>query len=163
MKRTCRGNAFRIFVRLSICKSPSYKNKAPQYTSSGPQITFCVLVLTTQTKTARQAKMTSSSILPIDNSPDNAPSFTEVPMEKSSPSELLLPLLVAFAWAFDAQQNFISVFADADPTWRCLKSTDQICKASSNSCNLRPDSWAWVLPPPTLFIFPFEDSFFIYI
>ncbi|XP_078166265.1 organic cation/carnitine transporter 2-like [Carex rostrata] len=91
--------------------------------------------------------MTSSSILPIDNSPDNAPSFTEVPMEKSSPSELLLPLLVAFAWAFDAQQNFISVFADADPTWRCLKSTDQICKASSNPCNLRPDSWAWVLPP----------------
>ena len=93
-------------------------------------------------------KMTSSSTLPLDKDAENAISFTEeVPMDRSSPTELLRPLLVACAWAFDAQQSFISVFADAEPTWHCLKSTDQICQASSNPCDLPPDSWTWVSPP----------------
>lgn len=37
-------------------------------------------------------------------------------MEQSSRTELLRPLLEAFALAFDAQQSFISVFSDAEPT-----------------------------------------------
>lgn len=91
--------------------------------------------------------MTTSSTLPLDKSPkNNAPSFKEevVVDHQTSPVELLRPLLVAFAWAFDAQQAFVTVFTDADPPWHCLELTDLFCWATSNPCDLRPDSRAWI-------------------
>ncbi|KAJ3670276.1 hypothetical protein LUZ60_010600 [Juncus effusus] len=52
-------------------------------------------------------------------------------------------LLVAFAWFFDAQQTFISVFTDAEPAWQCLDPNDKICSSSSSPCGLDKDTWTW--------------------
>ncbi|KAJ3670277.1 hypothetical protein LUZ60_010601 [Juncus effusus] len=58
-------------------------------------------------------------------------------------AQLLPSLLVALAWAFDAQQTFISVFTDKEPAWQCLDPNDEICSSSSSPCNLDRDTWRW--------------------
>ncbi|XP_051133605.1 organic cation/carnitine transporter 3-like [Andrographis paniculata] len=56
-----------------------------------------------------------------------------------------------FAWFFDAQQIFITVFTDAPPKWTCRNSTldggGAVCTADSNLCHLPEGSWSWELPP----------------
>ncbi|XP_074590769.1 organic cation/carnitine transporter 2-like [Curcuma longa] len=67
-------------------------------------------------------------------------------------SQLLQAIFVSLAWAFDAQQTFISVFTDAEPAWHCTAVT---CSSSSSSssgstpCGLPPGSWAWDSPAHT--------------
>jgi MFS family permease len=61
-------------------------------------------------------------------------------------THLLPSLLVTFAWVFDAQQTFISVFTDAEPKWHCQNPDDTICSSSLSPCNLQRDSWAWDMP-----------------
>lgn len=53
---------------------------------------------------------------------------------------------VSFAWFFDAQQTFISIFTDAEPKWSC---TNPSCiSSSSNLCRLPPTAtWTWDSPP----------------
>lgn len=51
--------------------------------------------------------------------------------------------LVSFAWFFDAQQTFISVFTDAEPKWSCI-TTNQSC---TNLCHLPAAAWTWDSPP----------------
>ncbi|XP_059664507.1 organic cation/carnitine transporter 3-like [Cornus florida] len=65
--------------------------------------------------------------------------------------QFLQVLLVSLAWVFDAQQLFISVFADAQPTWHC---TNQLaCNyTTTNICELPKNSWAWDLSPHTSII-----------
>lgn len=63
--------------------------------------------------------------------------------------KLLQSIIVAFAWAFDGQQTFITVFSDAEPKWECLDPADPICKQASNPCGLQPGSWSWTLPADT--------------
>ncbi|CAL4990145.1 unnamed protein product [Urochloa decumbens] len=61
--------------------------------------------------------------------------------------QLLKAILVAFAWAMDAQQVFISAFTDAEPRWHCLAaSTTSGCSPASSPCVLPPGSWAWDRP-----------------
>ncbi|CAA0836559.1 Organic cation/carnitine transporter 3 [Striga hermonthica] len=53
--------------------------------------------------------------------------------------------LVSFAWFFDAQQNFITIFTDAFPKWSCTKP----CHAETNMCRLPETSWSWDSPVST--------------
>lgn len=61
-------------------------------------------------------------------------------------AQLLQAFLVSFAWFFDAQQTFISIFTDTEPTWHCTQLTGEPCNSVSNICNLPQDSWAWDEP-----------------
>ncbi|KAJ4760911.1 organic cation/carnitine transporter 3 [Rhynchospora pubera] len=61
-------------------------------------------------------------------------------------THLLPSLLVALAWVFDAQQTFISVFTDVEPTWHCKNPDDTACASSSSPCNLDRSSWGWDAP-----------------
>ncbi|KAL6856114.1 hypothetical protein ACP4OV_018916 [Aristida adscensionis] len=63
--------------------------------------------------------------------------------------QLLKALLLAFAWAFDAQQVFISVFTDAEPRWHCTGSDASCSPAAASPCALPPGSWAWDVPAET--------------
>ncbi|XP_057949281.1 organic cation/carnitine transporter 3-like [Malania oleifera] len=61
-------------------------------------------------------------------------------------TQFLQALLVSLAWAFDAQQAFISIFADADPCWHYTTQppTDSSCNSPATTvCRLPPTSWAW--------------------
>ncbi|CAI9784019.1 unnamed protein product [Fraxinus pennsylvanica] len=57
--------------------------------------------------------------------------------------------LISFAWFFDAQQTFISVFTDAEPKWHCTSPSNSTCK---NICEISRDSWDWDLPAHTSII-----------
>ncbi|WOL13023.1 organic cation/carnitine transporter 2-like [Canna indica] len=66
---------------------------------------------------------------------------------ENSSRQLLQAFLISFAWVFDAQQTFINVFTDAEPSWHCTGAGyDSSCSSSSSPCGLRPGSWAWDLP-----------------
>lgn len=62
-------------------------------------------------------------------------------------AQFLQAILVSFAWVFDAQQTFISVFTDAEPTWHCTNSSS--CNSNINICQLPQDSWSWDTPLDT--------------
>ncbi|KAL4597764.1 hypothetical protein ACB092_11G012600 [Castanea dentata] len=66
-------------------------------------------------------------------------------------AQFLQALVVSSAWIFDAQQTFITVFTDANPTWHCT--SDQLdCNSVSNICNLPNSSRTWDLPAYTSII-----------
>ncbi|KAI4323283.1 hypothetical protein L6164_022901 [Bauhinia variegata] len=69
-------------------------------------------------------------------------------------SQFLQALFVSLAWAFDAQQTFISVFTDAEPPWHCTQLGRESCNSatSSNICDLPKSSWAWVQPTHSFII-----------
>lgn len=56
--------------------------------------------------------------------------------------QFLHVVLVSFVWTFDAQQTFISIFTDAQPTWHCLPGYS----CNSNICLLPKNSWSWDRP-----------------
>ncbi|CBI24142.3 unnamed protein product, partial [Vitis vinifera] len=58
-------------------------------------------------------------------------------------AQLLQAFLVSFAWVFDAQQTFISLFTDAEPPWHCTELGTELCTSVSNICQLPKGSWAW--------------------
>ncbi|KAF3448794.1 hypothetical protein FNV43_RR09507 [Rhamnella rubrinervis] len=71
--------------------------------------------------------------------------------------QFLQALLASFAWAFDAQQTFISVFTDAEPSWHCttthqLHNTSTCNVFSNNICQIPKDSWTWDFPKHTSII-----------
>ncbi|KAL3498620.1 hypothetical protein ACH5RR_041352 [Cinchona calisaya] len=66
--------------------------------------------------------------------------------------QFLLTILISLAWVFDAQQSFISIFTDAEPTWHCLSTpqnqNNSACSSINNSslssvCLLPKDAWTW--------------------
>ncbi|KAL6656768.1 hypothetical protein ACP70R_004548 [Stipagrostis hirtigluma subsp. patula] len=63
--------------------------------------------------------------------------------------QLLKAFLLAFAWAFDAQQVFISVFTDAEPRWHCTGGDESCSPAAASPCALPPGAWAWDGPAET--------------
>ncbi|KAG2540274.1 hypothetical protein PVAP13_9NG539100 [Panicum virgatum] len=67
--------------------------------------------------------------------------------------QLLKAVFVAFAWAFDAQQVFISVFTDAEPRWHCAGSAggNSSCApaAAAAPCALPGGTWVWDRPART--------------
>ncbi|KAK1579079.1 hypothetical protein Q3G72_035388 [Acer saccharum] len=66
--------------------------------------------------------------------------------------QFLQAFLVSFAWVFDAQQTFISVFTDAEPTWNCTQLGDKSCNSVSDICQLSKNSWSWDFPVHTSII-----------
>ncbi|PQQ05367.1 organic cation/carnitine transporter 3-like [Prunus yedoensis var. nudiflora] len=66
-------------------------------------------------------------------------------------AQFLQASLVSFSWFFDAQQTFITVFTDAQPTWDCTQLNDphNSCSSASNVCQLPQNSWAWDRPRHT--------------
>ncbi|RZC88232.1 hypothetical protein C5167_016033 [Papaver somniferum] len=66
-------------------------------------------------------------------------------------AQLLQAIVVSCAWVFDAQQTFISVFADAEPSWHCTDPRIESCNATmiSNLCKLPRNSWTWDEPIQT--------------
>ncbi|KAG9439024.1 hypothetical protein H6P81_019189 [Aristolochia fimbriata] len=65
-------------------------------------------------------------------------------------AQMLQAVLVSFAWVFDAQQTFISVFTDRQPSWHCAEE-NPVCSAATvatgtTRCGLPPSSWAWDEP-----------------
>ncbi|KAL6656767.1 hypothetical protein ACP70R_004547 [Stipagrostis hirtigluma subsp. patula] len=63
--------------------------------------------------------------------------------------QLLKAFLLAFVWAFDAQQVFISVFTDAEPRWHCTGDDAPCSPAVASPCALPPGAWAWDRPAET--------------
>ncbi|CAN6205746.1 unnamed protein product [Urochloa humidicola] len=59
--------------------------------------------------------------------------------------QLFKAILLAFAWAFDAQQVFISVFTDAEPEWHCTGASPSCSPAAppASPCALPAGAWAW--------------------
>ncbi|KAH7557878.1 hypothetical protein JRO89_XS11G0233000 [Xanthoceras sorbifolium] len=56
-------------------------------------------------------------------------------------AQFVQAVLVSLLMIFDAQQAFLAVYTDAEPTWHC---TDNVaCNSSSNICSLSKTSWAW--------------------
>ncbi|KAA8523392.1 hypothetical protein F0562_009815 [Nyssa sinensis] len=64
-------------------------------------------------------------------------------------AQLIQAALVSFAWVFDAQQTFISIFSDSHPKWHCTQLSDESCNSAANICQLPKSSWAWDLPAQT--------------
>ncbi|RDX95906.1 Organic cation/carnitine transporter 3, partial [Mucuna pruriens] len=64
-------------------------------------------------------------------------------------SQFLQSVLVSFAWLFDAQQTFITVFTDAQPPWHCTQQPGSACTTLSNICSLPKGSWTWNGPART--------------
>ncbi|KAI3914404.1 hypothetical protein MKW92_016066 [Papaver armeniacum] len=66
-------------------------------------------------------------------------------------AQLIQAMVVSFAWFFDAQQTFISVFTDAEPTWHCIDPKYSYCNSTiiTNSCKLPRNAWAWNEPIQT--------------
>ncbi|XWS10535.1 hypothetical protein CRYUN_Cryun38cG0003800 [Craigia yunnanensis] len=68
-------------------------------------------------------------------------------------SQFLQAILVSFAWVFDAQQTFISVFTDAEPSWHCTQvEHESACNSFSNICQLPKNLWSWDWPAHTSII-----------
>ncbi|XP_023926699.2 organic cation/carnitine transporter 2 [Quercus suber] len=57
-------------------------------------------------------------------------------------SQFLQALLVSVPTLIDAQQIFISIFADAHPKWHC--NLNATCSPKSNICELPKSAWYWV-------------------
>ncbi|PRQ30319.1 hypothetical protein RchiOBHm_Chr5g0023301 [Rosa chinensis] len=68
-------------------------------------------------------------------------------------AQFLQAILVSFAWFFNAQQTFITVFTDAQPAWHCTQQLTDIpcsCNSSfSNICQLPESKWDWDRPKHT--------------
>ncbi|KAF6136628.1 hypothetical protein GIB67_016084 [Kingdonia uniflora] len=61
-------------------------------------------------------------------------------------AQLIQAVVVSFAWVFDAQQTFISVFTNREPAWHCINET---CNKGFNRCGgggMSNSSWAWDEP-----------------
>ncbi|XP_047065772.1 organic cation/carnitine transporter 2-like [Lolium rigidum] len=73
----------------------------------------------------------------------------ETYMGTTGAGQLLKAVLLAFAWAFDAQQVFISVFTDAEPLWHCTGGDASCSSAAASPCALPAGAWAWDRPAVT--------------
>jgi len=64
-------------------------------------------------------------------------------------SQFFQAVLISFAWIFDAQQTFITVFTDALPSWHCTGENIDIlngCYSTTSFndvCKFPKGSWAW--------------------
>ncbi|KAH7536664.1 organic cation/carnitine transporter 3 [Ziziphus jujuba] len=93
--------------------------------------------------------------------PTSLDSIIEKVTKNSGFAQFLQAILVSLSWLFDGQQSFISIYADAQPTWHCTATDVNIknstCNpSSSNICQLSSSSWAWDRPPFTTTISDFN-------
>lgn len=77
----------------------------------------------------------------LEKPPLNLDSAIEECIGEFGWAQLTQATLVSLSWFFDAQQTFISVFTDSQPSWHC---TDSTCvNGSSDVCDFPTSSWAW--------------------
>ncbi|CAK7340203.1 unnamed protein product [Dovyalis caffra] len=90
----------------------------------------------------------SSPLLPLE--PENSvvdelqPSLDTVVerlIEDFGWTQLVQSTLVLLSRFFDAQQTFISVYTDSEPSWHCIN--DNKCNSSAKICDLSKSSWTW--------------------
>ncbi|KAJ4823063.1 hypothetical protein Tsubulata_050624 [Turnera subulata] len=67
-------------------------------------------------------------------------------------SQLIQVLLVTFAWVFDSQQTFISIFTDSEPKWHCTQPGSEPCSSATDVCHLPDHAWSWDDPARTTII-----------
>ncbi|BAH91041.1 Os01g0330500 [Oryza sativa Japonica Group] len=107
----------------------------------------------------------SATTTPLLTSHEAEPSIDDVIeayIGATGARQLLKAMLLAFAWAFDAQQVFMSVFTDAEPPWHCTGVVDAAAAAAADSgsscsppaasaspCALPPGTWEWDRPAET--------------
>jgi|UniRef100_A0A2N9ISL0 MFS family permease len=86
------------------------------------------------------------------------PGLNQVVLPSLSLDETIEQIIGGFGWSlfmqailvsipsfFDAQQTFISIYADAEPKWHC-STFDTTCNSSSNICQLPKSAWSWDEP-----------------
>ncbi|KAH9287821.1 hypothetical protein KI387_031938 [Taxus chinensis] len=69
-------------------------------------------------------------------------------------AQLFQVLVVSLGWAFDAQNTFLPIFTDAQPSWRCstsphfleMTAQTQTCTPQSSLCDMDPHLWEWNAP-----------------
>ncbi|OEL23574.1 Organic cation/carnitine transporter 3 [Dichanthelium oligosanthes] len=97
--------------------------------------------------------LTSHKAKPAKPQPPSIDDMIERYIGDTGAMQLLKAVLVAFAWAFDAQQVFISVFTDAVPGWHCVglagNSSCTTPAAAATPCALPRGTWAWDRPAKT--------------
>ncbi|GLJ53651.1 hypothetical protein SUGI_1144410 [Cryptomeria japonica] len=63
------------------------------------------------------------------------------------PAQLFQVAIVALGVAFDAQSTFVTIFTDAQPSWRCTNGSQltetEKCTAQSSICEMDPTLWEW--------------------
>jgi OCT family organic cation transporter-like MFS transporter 3 len=94
---------------------------------------------------------TTTAPLLTSHKPPKAPTIDDTIenyMGTTGVIQLFKAVLLAFAWAFDAQQVFISVFTDAEPQWRCTGTSPSCSPAAppASPCGLPAGAWAWDRP-----------------
>ncbi|KAF8728892.1 hypothetical protein HU200_018187 [Digitaria exilis] len=103
--------------------------------------------------TATAPLLTSHKAKPSPAKPPSIDGLIETYIGDTGALQLLKAIFVAFAWAFDAQQVFVSVFTDAAPPWHCVGNssscTASMTPATASPCALPPDTWAWDRPAET--------------
>ncbi|KAF5181818.1 Solute carrier family 22 member [Thalictrum thalictroides] len=104
----------------------------------------------------------SSSLIPPVEKTDDDDDDSEQESEKIVIDEMLTRycgefglwqikhfVLTCSAWALEAFHTMVMIFADREPSWRCLDSSGSGCLLGSNSqsgsvCDLVPGSWEWI-------------------
>ncbi|KAK6230752.1 hypothetical protein QUC31_002270 [Theobroma cacao] len=81
----------------------------------------------------------TDSLQPAQNNP-TIDDIIEESLESFGWAQAFQSILVAFASLFDAQNSFISVFTNAQPTFHCIDNT--LCNSSSNICEIPKFAWA---------------------
>ncbi|KAG9439436.1 hypothetical protein H6P81_019601 [Aristolochia fimbriata] len=83
---------------------------------------------------------------PIDTPLLSLEELIEQSVGSFSGRHLFQTVLISLAWAFDAQQTFITIFTDRQPSWHCIDTHDSLCSSSITTCSLPRSSWAWNEP-----------------
>ncbi|CAL4931391.1 unnamed protein product [Urochloa decumbens] len=109
--------------------------------------------------TATAPLLTSHNAKPAK--PPSIDDMIETHIGDTGAAQLLRAVFVALAWAFDAQQVFISVFTDAAPGWHCVGlAGDSPCTAAAAAAATSVVSeWALQCAGPALVSLP-ASSFF---
>ena len=82
----------------------------------------------------------STSLLP------SCPSDQKNRISSTSAAQLFQAFFVSFAWVFDAQQTFITVFTDSTLVWHLTNFNTSSSYTSSSLYSLPAESWAWDRP-----------------
>ncbi|XP_057828983.2 organic cation/carnitine transporter 1 [Cryptomeria japonica] len=63
------------------------------------------------------------------------------------PAQLFQVAIVALGVAFDAQNTFVTIFTDDQPSWRCINGSQitetEICTTQSSICEMDTTLWEW--------------------
>lgn len=78
--------------------------------------------------------------------PSSIDDIIERYLSSAGTRQLFQAILISVAWAFDAQQTFITIFTDADIGWHCTDPNVSSCLSATSPCGLPEGSWSWNQP-----------------